>query len=121
MESIFIVNSFQRRNGTDCTWSPGTADNKSVGLHQGFNHQLRVVTCLNVCHEDFIRNQRLNVFLLISKRVCLNGVIHIIIDHTPDRCFAGSGYCSNYFDGVLSIEHIVDTVTSTDLYRVHLM
>ena len=67
-----------------------------------------------------IRKKRLNIFLLIGKGVCFHGIIHIVIDHAPNWRISGTRYGGDNFNGMLTIENIVDPITAAYLYRVDL-
>ena len=50
--------------------------------------------------------------LLLCKYVSFLFVVQHCVDHTPNRCFSRTGFGSDNFDGMLTINNIIDSITS---------
>ena len=48
------------------------------------------------------------------------GITQIVINHTPHRCFSGTGCKSYNFDSMLTVENIVDSIPAADFHRIDL-
>ena len=120
MVAMLIVDFFQRGNGTDSAQCLGGSNGQIQRFHQCFDHELLIVASFQVGHKDFIRQERLDILLLVCKGIRFQGVIHIVIDHTPNWRISGARDRSHDLDSMLTVEHIVDAVTAADFYRVDL-
>jgi len=92
-----------------------------VRLNQILYDQLLIVPRLNICHEDLIWKERLDVFLLVCEDIRLLGIFELVVDHAPDWRITGSRHGCDDLNCMLAVEHIVDTVTSADFHRVDLI
>ena len=112
---------FKRGNSADYAVVPYLTDGKRIGLHQIFNDQLFLIPGLHICHKYFVWFERLYKLHLVGEDIRLVFVVQIIVDHTPDGCFARTGGQCDDLYRVLSIENIVDSVSTADLYRIDLV
>ena len=120
MVAMLVIDFFQGGNGTNGAQSLGGSNGQIQGFHQGFYHQLLIIASFQIGYEDIIRQKRFDILLLVSKGVRLHGVIHIVVNHTPNRSISGTGDCCHDLDGMLAVENIIDATAATDLYGVNL-
>ena len=115
-----MINGFYCRNRAHTIRTLFGRNPQLVGFSQALDQNLIVITRLNICHKDFVRHQWFYKFLLLGKRIRLLHIIHPIIHHTPDGRVPGARHGSHDFNGVLSVEYIVDSIPPADLDRIDL-
>jgi len=82
-------------------------------------NQLQRTDLSDAMRRYLIGRQYLSLMLL-GKRIRLLHIIHPIIHHTPDGRVPGARHGSHDFNGVLSVEYIVDSIPPADLDRIDL-
>ena len=121
MIPVFLIDGLERRNRADNARTLRLSNPQPVGFNEISNHHLVIILGLKICFEHFQRGQVLHILLLIGKDVRFMLVAQIIIDHTPYRRIARTGYQRNDLNGMLSVKDIVHPVPSADLNRIDLI
>ena len=110
----------QRGDGANAAQGFLPRDGELVGGDQVSDDELVIVAGLDVGFVDLVGFQGFDTFLLVGKNIRLLRIIHVVINHAPDRDVAGAGECRNGFDGVLSIDDVIGAITATDLDKIDL-
>ena len=121
MITVFRINRLKSRNRTDRPRTFLLGNPKPVRLYKSFNCHLVIVSGFDIGGEHLHRVECLDKFLLICENVRFVFIAQIVINHAPNRRVSRSGHQRHNFNGMLSVENIVNPVPSTDFYRVNLI
>ena len=120
--AVFFIDELHGDDGADAAGFIAFGDLQLVYVSdQGMDHDLHFIPGFDVGLEDFVGGQGFGVLLLLGEDVGFLFVAEVVINHAPDRGLAGAGPGGDDFDGVLAVDHIVDSVPLAHFDRFDLV